>query len=122
MDAAGVSREEVFTERRIGTIRKLIPVTTTGADYTGRKMVFEGQTTLLTPSGPLPLRFEIEADRLADALERFGGAAEKALEQTLEEVEDLRRRAQSSLIVPGRGSPGIGNIGGEAGGGKIVRP
>jgi hypothetical protein len=120
MDATSLYREELFTDRRLGTIRQLIPVTVAGTADGTRPIVFEGQTTLLTPAGPLPLRFEIEATTLAEALERFGGAAQRALEQTLEEAEELRRRSASSLIVPGRGNLGLGDLGNPPGG-RITR-
>lgn len=121
LDAVSLYREEVFTDRRVGSIHKLTPVKSDGSDDLSRKVLFEGQTTLLTPAGPLPLRFEIEADRLSDALDRFGGAAEAALERTLKEAEELRRQARSSLIVPGQGGLGLGEVRGP-GGGRISRP
>ena len=102
-------REELFTDRRIGSIRKLIPVRADGSDDSERKAVFEGQTSLLTEAGPLPLDFEIEAVTLTEAIERFASTAQSALAHTLEELEAMRREATSSLIVPGR--PGIGKIG-----------
>jgi hypothetical protein len=121
VDGGSLYREEVFTDRRVGSIRQLIPVRSDGSGDSSRKALFEGQTTLLTPAGPLPLRFEIEADTLAEALERFGGTAEAALEETLKEAEELRRQARSSLIVPGAGGLGLGDVGGPGGGG-IIRP
>lgn len=121
MDAVSLYREEVFTDRRVGSIRRLIPVKSDGSDDPSRTAIFEGQTTLLTPAGPLPLRFEIEAATLAEALERFGGAAEAALEETLKEAEELRRQARSSLIVPGQGGLGLGDVRGPGSGG-IIRP
>ena len=72
-------REELFTDRRIGSIRKLIPVRADGSDDSGRKAVFEGQTSLLTEAGPLPLNFEIEAVTLTEAIERFASTAQRAL-------------------------------------------
>ena len=85
-------------------------------------MVFEGQTSLLTSAGPLPLPFEIEAHTLTEAIERFSGAAQRALEQMLKELEELRREAASSIIVPGRGSLGFGDVEGPGGGGNIRMP
>lgn len=108
MSVESLYREELFTDRRIGSVRKLVPVRADGSDDSGRKVVFEGQTSLLTPAGTLPLQFEIEADTLAEAIEKFPGTAQKVLAHTLEELEEIRREATSSLIVPGR--PGIGNI------------
>jgi hypothetical protein len=121
MDPADLYREEVYTDRRVGSVRRLTPVRPDGAPDPARKVVFEGQTTLLTSAGPLPLRFEIEAESLAQALERFGAAAESALEQTLKDLEEMRRQAASPLIVPGRGPLGLGDLG-SGGGPRITRP
>jgi hypothetical protein len=121
-DVASLYREEVFTDRRVGSIHRLTPVKSDGSDDLSRKVLFEGQTTLLTPAGPVPLRFEIEADRLTDALDRFGSAAEAALERAIEEAEELRREARSSLIVPGQAGLGLGDLRGGPGGGRISRP
>jgi hypothetical protein len=125
MNAAGLYREEVFTDRRVGTIHKLIPIMPDGSDDQGRPVVFEGQTSVLTPAGSLPLIFEIEAGTLADAVEKFSGAAREALEHALKELEELRRAAASSLIVPAVGSPDVGGLAGPAGlrgGGRIRMP
>jgi hypothetical protein len=116
MNAQGIYREEMFTDRRVGSIRQLVPVRADGSVDVGRAVVFEGQTSLLTAAGPLPLAFEIEAKTLAEAIERFPGAAQRVLEQTLKEIESLRREAASPLIVPGGvapgdlGKPGTGRI------------
>ena len=125
VNAAQLYREEVFTDRRVGTIRKLVPVRADGSDDTTRELVFEGQTSLLTPAGSLPLTFEIEARTLAQAVEKFADAARAALDQTLRELEEIRREATSSIVVPGRGRPGMGGLsglGGLPGGGKIRMP
>ena len=62
IDPTSLYREEVFTDRRAGTIRKLQPVTATGADDNTRHVLFSGQTQLLTPAGVLPLAFELEGE------------------------------------------------------------
>lgn len=119
VDAANLYREDVFSDRRVGTIRRLLPVKLDGTDDPGRPAVFEGQMTLLTPAGSLPLSFEIEAQDLKDAVEKFPASAQAAVEQTLQELEALRREASSSIVVPGRsdllGGPG-GGLGGGLGG------
>jgi len=109
MDAADLYREESFTDRRIGTIQRLIPVKADGGVDTTRPEVFVGQTQVLTPGGALPLTFEIEAETLAEAIEAFGDGAQAALEDTMHRLEELRREAASSIIVPGAGGqPGGG--------------
>jgi hypothetical protein len=121
MNSADLYREDVITDRRVGTIRRLVPVTPDGIDDKSRGVRFEGQTTLLTPAGALPLTFEIEAHTLSEALDKFPGAAQLALAATLQELEDLRRERTSPLIVPGQGGLDLGNLRAPSGG-KITRP
>jgi len=66
-DLTGLYREESFTDRKVGTIRLLTPVTETGETDSGRLMIFVGQTQVVTPAGALPLNFEIPGDTLAEA-------------------------------------------------------
>jgi hypothetical protein len=113
MDPATLYREELYTDRRIGTIRVLTPVTSAGAPDLGRPTLYVGETQLLTPGGLLPLSFEIEATSLADAIEKFGAGANEAVERTRKEIEQLRREAASSIIVPDR----MGGFDPPAGGG-----
>jgi hypothetical protein len=123
MSATGLYRDETFTDRRVGTLHRLVPVTADGADDPGRPVIYEGQTSVFTPAGSLPLIFEIEASTLADALEKFAATAQQALEQTLRELEEIRRAAASSLVVPGVATPpGLGGPGGLPGGGRIRMP
>ena len=120
LDAAGLYREEVFTDRRAGTIRKLTPVTISGADDNTRHVLFSGQTQLLTPAGVLPLVFEIEADDLEDALEKFPDGVKGALEQAIDEAREMRREQATRIVVPEVGG-GMGP-GPATGGGKIKFP
>jgi hypothetical protein len=119
LDANELYREEVFTDRRAGTLRRLVPVTITGADDPSRPTLWSGQTQLLTPGGVLPLMFELEAASLADAIEQFPDAVKAALEQAIEEAREMRREAASRIVVPEVGAPmGAGPIGG----GKLKLP
>jgi hypothetical protein len=67
--------------------------------------------------------FEIDASSVADAATKFGPLAKDAVEQTMRELQDLRRQAASSIVVPQGGLPpgGLGG-GGLGGGGKIQLP
>ena len=106
MDATAMMREEVFTDNRIGTIRKLTPVTLEGSTDDSRKVQFVGSTQIMTPGGALPLSFEIETETLEGAIEGFGDAAKQAVERTMEELKELQRQQASSIVVPGRGNGG----------------
>jgi hypothetical protein len=116
IDSAGLYREDIFTDRKAGTIRRLVPVTKDGSTDSAREVLYSGQTQLLTPTGVLPLGFEIEATSLEDAISKFPAAVKEALEQAIEEAREFRREAASRNVVPDVGGiPG----GGIPGGGKI---
>lgn len=100
MDGTQLYREEVFTDRRIGTVRRLTPVQSDGSPDPKRPVVFAGQTQILTAGGMLPLAFEIEAATLDEAVQKFGPAAKVALDETVREIEELRRQAASQLVIP----------------------
>ena len=106
MDTTDLYREETFTDRRVGTLQRLTPVTPAGADDTTRPMLFVGQTQVLTPAGALPLSFEIPATTLDDAVAKFGPMAQEALARTMRRLEEMRREQASSIIVPGSAPPG----------------
>src|SRR5581483_12475125 len=93
-------REEVFTDRRIGTIRRLTPVNVDGTPAVGRKTMYVGEAALMTPAGQLPLSFEIEATDLAGAVAGYAAALEKGYRETLEELQELRRQASSQIVIP----------------------
>jgi hypothetical protein len=121
LDATSLYREEVFTDRHTGTLRRLTPITVNGDVDASRHVLFSGQTQLLTPGGVLPLAFEIEADTLQDALQKFPEGVKAALEQAIEEAREMRREASSRIVVPEVGAAGVGP-GPGGGGGKIKFP
>jgi hypothetical protein len=120
VDPASLYLEEVFTDRRVGTIRRMTPVNKDGAPDSARPVLYIGETQVLTPAGALPIGFEINASSLGDAAEKFGGLAREAIERTVKELQDLRRQAASQIVVPQGGLPPGGFGGGP--GGKIQMP
>ncbi len=124
MASDNLYQEEIFTDRRVGTIQRLTPVTKDGGPDTTRSILYVGQTQILTPAGGLPITFEIEAGSLGEATRKFSQAAEAAIEDTMRRLEELRRDAASSIIVPGAGGagPGGGVPGGGVPGGGIKMP
>lgn len=113
LDRNALYREEVFTDRKAGSLRRLLPVTVDGAHDTSRATIYSGQTQLLTPGGVLPLAFDIDAQTLDEAITKFPAAMHAALEQAIEEAREYRREAASRIVVPdvaGGGIPGGGKI------------
>jgi hypothetical protein len=121
VDPNALYLEEVFTDRRIGTIRRLTPVGKDGARDQARAVLYVGETQVLTPAGALPIGFEIGAGSLEEAAEKFGQLAKEAIERTVKELQEMRRQAASSIVVPQGPVPGMGG-GGMGGGGKIQIP
>jgi hypothetical protein len=119
VDPKALYLEEVFTDRRIGTIRRLTPVTKDGTRDTARPVLYAGETQVLTPAGALPIGFEIAAGSLEEAAEKFGTLAKEAIERTVKELQELRRQAASQIVVPQGPLPPMGGAGG---GGKIQMP
>src|SRR5713226_7085610 len=61
LDPDKLYEEEIFTDRRIGTLRRLTPVTREGEPDAARATLYVGETQVLTPAGTLPIAFEIGA-------------------------------------------------------------
>ena len=116
MDAQSLYREDIITDRKVGTIRMLTPLKTDGATDTARPVLYMGEAQIMTGAGPLPISFEIEAATLKEAVEQFGDAAKEAIEKTVRDLQELRRQQASSIVVP------QGPLGGLGGGGKIQMP
>lgn len=117
MDAQGLFREDIFTDQRVGTIRRLTPVTADGADDATRAVLYIGQATVMTPMGSLPLSFELEASTLGEAVAAFGDAAQRAVEEAAREIQEMRRQAASSIVIPDAGAAALKGMGGKGGGG-----
>ena len=120
MDSNSLFREEIYTDRKMGTVRVMTPVTADGEPDTSRPVVYTGQTQIMTPMGTLPIAFEIEASSLGEAVSKFGEGAKQAIEQTMDELKELRRQAASQIVIPEAGGGAFG--GGAPGGGKIQIP
>ena len=119
MDVAELYREDLYTDRKVGTIRVMTPIRPDGSQDPERPVSYLGQAQIMTTAGMLPITFEIEATSLAEAVSKFGPAAKVALEDTVRELQELRRQAASQIVSPepgaasqilGPGSPGRGKI------------
>ncbi len=113
--------EEVFTDRRVGTIRRMTPVKGDGERDAAGEVTWIGETQVMTQVGTLPINFALEAKTLEEAAQKFGPAAKAAIERAVKELQELRRQQASSIVVPQGGLPPLGP-GGPGGGGKIQMP
>ncbi len=124
MDATSLYREEIYTDRAAGTLRVLAPVKDDGSPDPARPTLYIGEAQILTNMGPLPISFEVDAKNLAEAVAAYGETAKVGVERALRELQELRRQASSSIVLPGTagaaGLPGGFPPGGL--GGKIKMP
>jgi hypothetical protein len=121
MDADGMYLEEMFTDRKVGGLRRLTPVKSDGTVDPARPTLFIGQAEIMTNMGPVPINFEIPGQSLDQAIAGFPAAATAAIERTVQQIQEMRRQAASQLVVPQGGMPNVG--GGPPGrGGKIQLP
>lgn len=104
MDPASLYREEIYTDRAAGTIRALIPVTRDGGPDQTRPTIYIGEAQILTNMGPLPISFEVPGKNLAEAVDNYGEAAKAGVDRAVRELQELRRQASSSIVLPGAGT------------------
>ena len=93
--------EESFTDLNVASIKRLTPVRPNGIKDKSRKPLFVGHTQLMTPQGPLPIQSLLEAKNLKEAMEKFPAAMRKGVEKMLEEVEKIKQKEESRIIIPG---------------------
>ena len=118
MDADDLYREDVYSDRKVGTIRVMTPVRRDGSPDPARASLFVGQAQIMTPGGVLPLSFEIDAKNLSEACAGFAEGAKVAFEETMKELQEMRRQQASSIVIPeagaaaalGQGGPPRGKI------------
>ena len=122
MDPKSLYREEVVSDRKVGTIRVLTPIKSDGTTDSSRQVAYIGEAQLLTSVGTLPINFEIDAPSLDEAVKKFAEVAKEAVERTVKDLQELRRQAASSIVVPQGGMGGLGPGGLGGGGGKIQMP
>ena len=115
MDATDLWKEEVFTDRKVGVIRRLTPVTKDGATDMARKAIYLGEASLMTQAGSLPLSFEIPGDTLEQAVTGYSEAVQHAFNEAMNELKELRRRAATQIVTPQSGLGGLTGPGGGLG-------
>jgi hypothetical protein len=121
MDVASLYREEIYTDRKVGTLRVLQPVRSDGSDDDSRTTVYQGEAQLMTNMGPLPINFDIDAKSLEEAIAGYAEATKAGIERAMREIQEMRRQASSSIVLPPAGAT-LGPGGTLPGGGKIQIP
>ncbi len=110
VDKDNLYREESFTDLKVGSIRRLVPVKPDGTDDPGRTPIFVGHTQLMSQDGPLPIQSKLVANTLEEAIDVFPGTMKQALNELVERVQKMQQQQQqqgrqnddSRIIIPGR--------------------
>jgi hypothetical protein len=110
IDIRNLYREENYTDLKVGAIKQLIPVKMDGSRDASRAVIFSGETQIMTPNGPLPLHFPLEANSFQEAVDAFPEAVRNSVESMIEEVRELQRKEASRIIVPNAKIPPEGKI------------
>jgi hypothetical protein len=121
VDTSNLYREEIYTDLKVASVRRLIPVKADGSPDETREPLFSGQTTIMTGGGMLPVNFALDASNLEEALAKFPDAVREAVDRLVEEAREIQRREASRIVVPGQVPiPGpLGGSGEGGGGGKF---
>jgi len=100
VDRDSLYREENFTDLKVASIRRLVPIKPDGSDDPTRDVIFVGHTTLLSQAGPVPVSFPIEATTLEDALDKFPAAVKVGIDRLIDEAREYQREQASRIVVP----------------------
>ncbi len=100
-DRSNLYLEEVITDLRVGTIRRLTPVDTDGNRDLGRPMMFFAQAQIMSQMGPVPVSGKIEANTLAEAIDQYPQAVQAGIEALMEEAREMQRQEASRIVMPG---------------------
>ena len=106
VDSENLYKEEIITDLKVGTIRKLTPITVDGGIDASRTALFTGETQIMTQAGPLPVNSKLEANTMEEAITVFPQAMRDAVSRLMEEVQEHQRKEASKIVVPGAGSGG----------------
>ena len=108
MDPNGLFREENFTDQKLGTIRKLVPIKADGSDDPDREDHFFGAAQVMTPMGALPLNFHSMAIPLAKRPVILPARRRSPLKRPVENWKKCAVNRRHRLLFPARGGGGMG--------------
>jgi hypothetical protein len=106
IDKTNLYREEGYTDLKVASIRKLIPIHINGSDDKSRTAIFIGSTQLMSDFGPLPIQAALKANNFQEALDAFPDAMQRAMAETVNKLKEMQEqelaRKDSRIIVPGQ--------------------
>jgi len=105
VDKDNLYREEIITDLKVASIRRLVPIKSDGSEDPGRAVRFIAETTLMSQRGPLPVQAAIDAPSLEAAIDQFPEAVNNAVEQMIEQAREIQRQEQSRIVVANQMPP-----------------
>ena len=104
VDRNNLYREEGYTDMKVASIRKLVPVYPDGTKDESRISIFIGATQLMSPEGPLPVQTILSANNLQEAIAVFPESMQKAMEELMQQMRKMqaeeKTKNDSRIIVP----------------------
>lgn len=100
-DRSNLYLEEVITDLRVGTIRRLTPLDEDGNRDLGRPLMFFAQAQIMSQMGPVPVSGKIEAATLKEAIDNYPQAVQAGIEALMEEAREMQRQEASRIVMPG---------------------
>jgi hypothetical protein len=100
VDTKNLYREESYTDLKVASLKRLVPVTASGEPDPSREPRFIAQTQLMSQVGPVPVSALIEARTLEEAIAKFPEAVSRAVEEMIEEAREIQRQEASRIVVP----------------------
>jgi len=104
IDPDALYREEIYTDRAMGLLRVMHPVSSDGKPDPSRPTIYTGEAQLMTNVGPLPIAFDVPGATLAEAVANYGEAAKEGVAHAMHEIQEMRRQQSSSLVIPQTGA------------------
>ncbi len=107
LDLNNLYREESFSDHKVATLKKMIPIKTDGSDDTSRAPFFVAQTHVMTGAGPLPVQAKIEASTFEEVAEKMPDAIKEAVQKMIEDVQKAQLEEASRIVTPGQDKGGL---------------
>ena len=104
VDEKNLYREEAYTDMKVASIRKLVPVNSDGTEDESRTPTFIGATQLMSQKGPLPIQTILSANNLQEAIAAFPDGMQKEMEKMIQQMQRMqaaeKTKNDSRIIVP----------------------
>ena len=92
-DKNNLYKEEAFSDRKVGVIRKLTPVKIDGSEDPNRQIDFFGHLQIMSPEGPIPVQAPLKAKSLEEAVDLFP----KTMQRTFNEMIEQAQKRQNQI-------------------------